>query len=473
MTDHFDRDEERIRAALHTGRIEPLAPESGHFDTIVARARHRRHRRVFAVAGVFVLAAGAGLGYGLLNLGGTDSLTQRPTGNGSSQQPSASATASLRSTPTSPPLPGPVHPSGSPSSAPASVRPSGSARPSDPAGLPVGGPVPAGFQTRSVSSVGSGVTYVLGTAPCAQAPCTSMARSTDGGRTWKGIRPPRVALASASADPLPAGAVSNVRYASPRQGWLYGGALYATHDGGASWAQVGVPGQVQALETDGTTAFAVVASCGSSGCSGARLMQAAVGSDSWTAVPGVTGDAGGVLHLSLGTGGIAQLGGLAYARTAAGWTRAATVPCGNGTQLDQVAAAASGSALFAFCGGGGAGNIYYTTYVSTDAGHSWHLPAGRGSPQQDLQLPNGVTSVAAASSQVLAFAAGNADLGGSVQVSTDGGASWASAALPASAAGWHYVGASGARSLVAIDASGGLYESTDAGRTWGAVRISS
>lgn len=458
-----DRDDERIRAAFHTGRIEPLAPASGHFDEIVARARHRRHRRVAAIAGVFVLAAGAGLGIGALLPGGTDSLTQRHAGNSASRQPTAAPTPTMRRTGT---------PAPSPRTQP-SITPSPG---SGPAGLPAGGPVPPGFTTRSVTSVGGGVTYVLGAAPCAHPPCTSMARSTDGGRTWRGVPAPKANLPGQPAG-TPAGTVGNVRFASARDGWAYGGALYSTHDGARTWRPIALPvaGVVVDLATDGRTVFALVATCTVPGgsCQGATLLSSPAGSDAWRPVPDVrVSDLGGGIDssLSLGQQGIARLGSSVFVRSGGGWGRVASMPCTGDARLAGVAAAAAGSDLFGFCGGGGAGQLYLTTYVSTDSGHSWH--AAGGASALPAHLVNGTLSVAAASGSVLLVGSGNPDTGGTVQISTDGGASWRVTSLPASVPGWTYVGARSANSLVAISAAGDLYESTDAGRTWVAVRIS-
>jgi hypothetical protein len=36
--------------------------------------------------------------------------------------------------------------------------------------------------------------WALGTAPCSSNPCTSLVRTSDGGRSWVGIRPPVVGL---------------------------------------------------------------------------------------------------------------------------------------------------------------------------------------------------------------------------------------------------------------------------------------
>jgi hypothetical protein len=79
---------------------------------------------------------------------------------------------------------------------------------------PAGGPVPRGFRAQSVTFVSPTMGWVLGTAPCAAAPCTSVLRTRDGGRTWSGIPAPRVRL----GDGLPAEGASELRFADARNG---------------------------------------------------------------------------------------------------------------------------------------------------------------------------------------------------------------------------------------------------------------
>ena len=77
-------------------------------------------------------------------------------------------------------------PSASPLASPSAVPVAG----------PPGGPVPAGFEPQSVTFVSASEGWVLGTAPCAAKPCTSVVRTLNGGRTWQGIPAPVAALSS-------------------------------------------------------------------------------------------------------------------------------------------------------------------------------------------------------------------------------------------------------------------------------------
>jgi hypothetical protein len=72
-------------------------------------------------------------------------------------------------------------------SRPATATPAGITQPS-------GGPVPAGFRAASVTFVSTREAFVLGTAPCKHAPCTSIARTLDRGVSWRGLPAPGVPL---------------------------------------------------------------------------------------------------------------------------------------------------------------------------------------------------------------------------------------------------------------------------------------
>jgi photosystem II stability/assembly factor-like uncharacterized protein len=79
--------------------------------------------------------------------------------------------------------------------------------------------------------------------------------------------------------------VSEVRFADPLDGWLFGPDLFVTHDGGRTWHRVATSGSVRQLETSGGYVDAVVSSCAPNGCSGRlRLEQAAATGGPFTTV---------------------------------------------------------------------------------------------------------------------------------------------------------------------------------------------
>jgi photosystem II stability/assembly factor-like uncharacterized protein len=207
-------------------------------------------------------------------LGGTALL--RHLSNG--EQPAAPtihSPAPTASLPSPPPAPRTTHSAPHPSSTP---PPSASAPVS-----PVRGPVPAGFKVADLTFVSPDAGWALGTAPCAHAPCTSLVRTSDGGRSWVGVRPPVVALTG--ADDCASGCVSHVRFATPLVGYVFGPqVLYLTTDGGLSWQRQS--GGADALEISDGTALRVTSSIPGCqpGCSPYFVLRAAVGTSGWQRV---------------------------------------------------------------------------------------------------------------------------------------------------------------------------------------------
>ena len=66
-----------------------------------------------------------------------------------------------------------------------------------------------------------------------------MRQTQDGGQTWLGLPAPAAAAEFFPSFPQPAGrvagGVSDVRFATARDGWAFGPSFYATHDGGQTW----------------------------------------------------------------------------------------------------------------------------------------------------------------------------------------------------------------------------------------------
>ncbi|MHB8451933.1 MAG: WD40/YVTN/BNR-like repeat-containing protein, partial [Mycobacteriales bacterium] len=184
------------------------------------------------------------------------------------------------------PAPSPTTPVAMPtlsSKTPTAVpTPSPSGAPTTPASptLPVGGSVPAGFSPVSESFVSDSVGYLLGAAPCSSPPCTSLLRTTDGGRSFAGVPAPRVGLANEAATP-PGQSVVAVRFADPSDGFVYGPELWVTHDGAASWHQVSLPGPVIDLAAAGGTVYAVLGCAGPGSTCQERLYATPAGEDGW------------------------------------------------------------------------------------------------------------------------------------------------------------------------------------------------
>lgn len=140
--------------------------------------------------------------------------------------------------------------------------------PSSSAAGPAGGPVPAGFSPESFTAIGDLTWWLLGTAPCAQAPCTSIVRTEDGGQTFVGIPAPRT------------DGVSELRFANAQDGFAFDPQLWVTHDGGASWQPVSLGGEVIDLAASGGYVYAIVSTSGGRG----MLMRSPVNTNSWSAL---------------------------------------------------------------------------------------------------------------------------------------------------------------------------------------------
>src|SRR5271169_1684065 len=186
------------------------------------------------------------------------------------------------------------------------------------AAAPAVGPVPPGFQPVSMTFVSASEGWVLGTAPCSHAPCTSVVRTTDGGRSWVGIPAPRYPLSNGFGRGL-----DRLRFADPSDGFAYGSQLWVTHNGGASWRRVRqLPGYIADLEA---SAGRVYAASENQKSNRLTIYESPAGTNSWhrvTGLPSVIGYAElGTITLH-GTAAWIILGNRLYStQTGSGWVR--------------------------------------------------------------------------------------------------------------------------------------------------------
>jgi len=120
-----------------------------------------------------------------------------------------------------------------PSAAPAVAAPKGITQLPD-------GAVPAGFRAASATFVSTREAFVLGTAPCTHAPCTSIARTLDRGVSWRGLPAPAMPLGEPYTSTGPV--VWGIRFVTPEHGFVFGDGLWVTTDGGEHWSASGSPG---------------------------------------------------------------------------------------------------------------------------------------------------------------------------------------------------------------------------------------
>ncbi|HTZ42767.1 MAG TPA: hypothetical protein VMB79_02815 [Jatrophihabitans sp.] len=339
---------------------------------------------------------------------------------------------SSRHSPAAGPSPTPTAPvpttsAPTPTPAPSSTGITSQPPSSQPAG-PAGGPVPVGFRPYDLTWVSDDEGWALGTAPCSNAPCTSIVRTTDGGAHWVGIPAPRAFLAGVDECASACDLVAHLRFATPLIGYAYGSdAFYLTTNGGTSWARQ--PGFAYALEVTGGSVLRVTAQAANCapGCQ-FQVQRAAVGGTSWQDVrlPGEPRQVGVDLAVNGGSVALAS-----YANPA-----------------------------------GGASNASAVLFTSRDGGLSWRT-VGEPCPRRGgTEYDTGSVTVAADGSvSVLCRPRGQ---GSAVTLTAPDGAHFsAGQPLPDPAVGG-LVAATSASGLFVLTADR-LYRSTDGGRHWSAV----
>ena len=333
-------------------------------------------------------------------------------------------------TPPAAPTHGTTAPAPSPSPS-ASLSPSpspsqGSATPTAPTVGAVGGPVPSGLKISDLTFVSADEGWGLGTAPCAHAPCTSLVRTTDGGRSWVGIRPPAVGLTG--VDDCLTGCISHVRFATPLVGYLFGPTLlYLTTDGGATWQRQ--TGGAVSLEIGNGTVLRVDDQGCLPGC-GFRVQRAPVGSSAWRTVLTIppamdtgaevarTGHQAFVLVYGHVAGGASSAHSTLFASTDDGatWTNRGE-PCpqtGSGEIDASALTTAPDGAVAVLC----TRRVSFTSFiaVSSDGGASFRA----GKTLTDVQGPIGASSAAV----VFVQGAPGGTANGELVRSADGGGTW-------------------------------------------------
>lgn len=282
-----------------------------------------------------------------------------------------------------------------------------SASPSSPTGgTSANGSVPPGFAATSATFVSRDEGFVLGTAPCARKPCTSILRTLDRGKSWHGLPAPAVPV----GQPGDSEAASGIRFASPSHGFVFGTALWETRDGGQHWSRVsGAPGDISSLEISDGQVLALSDLCSAQGyCSDGVLMRRPVNGGAWKKVatlrptPRPIATQYGVAAVMSGPSVVVtRNGGLSQA------TRA--TPCNGekyvGGRAAEVAVTGPGSLAVVCASQGGTQSMDKTVFVSGDLGAHW-TPAGTAPPGGDISGAAGGT----ASRLVVAASFGVTDL---------------------------------------------------------------
>ncbi|MFZ0187771.1 MAG: hypothetical protein WAL72_12610 [Streptosporangiaceae bacterium] len=433
------------------GRIDPLPPPPGTFELIKKRARRRKFRRLAVGAGAAAVIVAAAVAVPqMVNLPVLNSPTATTAANGRSATPSPSA-------------------SGGASTASSSAAPVLSPAPA---------PVPANFRPSSATFIGTQTGWVIGQAGtpgnCATQYCTSVARTDDAGKTWSGVPAPVTGPADGATG------VSQIRFLNGADGWAFGPQLYATHDGGHTWAQVVTDGlRVTDLETVGGRAFALFASCTGTGpafagnCVSYTLYSSPAAADDWTPVgPATSGLSGGAASMVLTAtrGYLLAPDRMLYSGPVNGsapWQPVASIPCpvgqplADGQPTGALLAAASTANLVLACASSSAPGTQQAKQVFTSANGGMTWQNAGAAPGLGL-----ATSVAATPDGTYVLATGQG-----IDVQPTGSGAWQAATLtgPVPAGGFGYVGMTTDAQGIALPAdpaAGTVWFTFDGGQTW-------
>ncbi len=275
------------------------------------------------------------------------------------------------------------------------------------------GAVPKGFVATSVSFPTKDEGYVLGTAPCAHEPCTSVIRTVDRGSHWAGVPAPAVALGN------PGGATGisawGIRFATTKVGFVFGKGLWETVNGGADWVMVKPPSTtVNSLEISDGQVLAVATPCAPGQCIAQKssLYRRPLSGGSWHLVAKLASafDLEGTATIATAGKVAAILNGEAVLVTSNGGLSVTAHPtgCTNADVGGPVGLAVAGTrALALLCAGqGAAGSVGKAVYLSSDLGAHWTSagspPAG-GDPGAIAATPGHIVVSAASGASELYY----------------------------------------------------------------------
>lgn len=457
----------------------------------IARAAHGRRPSRFFLGAVVAAAVAAVAGFGVwtvqnpystspVQAAGSHSSTMSPTDGGSPVQTKA---------PDSGQRTGP-NASGDPSAV-------GPLDPRQRTGAQQRTVVPGDFVTWSLSNAGNRIIYDLGAGSCAGSTCPVLLRSSDNGASWATVH--TFSGAPATTAVQPAGSrihggdqLRDVRFVTPQIGYVFGGDLWVTRDGGASFSPVAHPGRtvldVEAYQ--GGLLVVTGGSCDANSCAGSvsvTRMDTSANSVPTTATSTAdlsTPIASAQLAVRDGTGYVTLISAtdgaaLPPLRLRNGSLQSVDAPgtCRNTALQALTPTTMVRGHLFAICDPVPDGpRTAYTVVASTDDGGTWkavstgalQLPAGS---QPDLAaLDDGHLAASAGPSGATG---GTTIVGaGSLVVSTDGGASFAAKdgplGLPVTGIDW--LASPGGGQYYAITLAGpGYWWSSDSGRSWRSV----
>jgi photosystem II stability/assembly factor-like uncharacterized protein len=340
------------------------------------------------------------------------------------------------------------------------------------------GRVPAGFAATSVTWVSPDEAFVLGTAPCAGRPCTSIARTVNRGASWTAVPAPAVPVGA----PGQAGVVWGIRFATPEHGFVFGDGLWETTDGGARWDRVRTPNDLMvSLAIVPGQVIALVAQCRAEGSGCPRygfLASRPLSGGIWTAVANVAAvrliDPDDLIATQAGVAAAVVGNDVIVLRPGQRGFTLHRAPCSLPDQTPSVAVISATHLAILCTGQGYTGHTLKQVYLSSDDGARWRL-AGQPSPDGDAGTlaasADGQLVIATESAASWLFYSG---AGGAhwriVDQQDDGGSGWADLGFTTATDGVVVYGPANSDGN-ASQRPGQLLLTDDAGASWRQVRF--
>ncbi|REF35087.1 WD40/YVTN/BNR-like repeat-containing protein [Thermasporomyces composti] len=437
--------EERLRQALRD-EAWSLPVDPALLSRVRAGAARRRRRRSLALAAAAVTIVATGFGVVGLLLGSEQATVASGAGEAATMM-ERSAAGDDTSTSTGAD-PTPLDAGAERAPVPDTPDPSTTrTHRAGPTRAPAEAPVPDGFTPTAVAAASPSTAWVLGTSDGVDGAVVAV--SEDGGATFALAGTIGAALARSDGETGP----DTVRWltfaADGRHGWAYGGALWTTQDAGRSWSVTrSVPGTVERVETDGTTAYALVRDGDVW-----RLWRARVGTVDWRALPVEIHDPRTVTVtdrlLALTDRDDTGAYVLVSTDSGASFTRQET-PCSPDLDAGQVTAA--GASLWLTCPSGS----QQTVHLSTDHGLTWtQVPTGPlPATAAELSARGARDAVVALPGRAMLL-----DPDGARHASVPGMGEPMMAAFTTEGTGY------------LLDVEGNLFRTTDEGSTWSRVTV--
>jgi hypothetical protein len=294
---------------------------------------------------------------------------------------------------------------------------------------------------------------------------TTVMRTTNGGQSFTAVGSPDAPVAQAPEKGAAGGVtVSDIRFGDANNGWAYGGGLFQTTNGGASWtAATGITGDVVDLVASNGTAWAIVDTAPNANPDQFALYSTPYGSNvqRWAQVQlpfelgavqtGLVDQDGTVTLLA---GGPSRAGDVGYVLVGSATTAFTGYagPCLNdrGGSLSN-----SKTGIWAFCPTGSTADFS----LSVDGGRTWRKVASYETDPSTAQI-GAISNTSAVAGDFTGL-----------QLLTSAGVS-APVQTPPGGTGFSFIGFTNTTVGVAIaqtQSGDQLWRTTDGGQTWSVV----